>query len=57
MITIGKEFENIPGNGAYFEKSSDAAAYLSRVVRPGDMVVAKGSRGNAVELALPEAAR
>lgn len=57
VITIGREFENIPGNGAYFEKSSDAGVYLSTVVRPGDIVVAKGSRGNQVELALPEAAR
>ena len=57
VITIGREFENIPGNGAYFEKSSEAESYLSSIVRSGDVVVAKGSRGNQVELALPEAAR
>ena len=57
LITIGREFENIPGNGKYFPTSSEAEAYLASIVRPGDLVAAKGSFGNHTELALPEAAR
>ena len=57
LITIGREFENIPGNGKYFPTSPEAEAYLASIVKPGDLVAAKGSFGNHTELALPEAAR
>ncbi len=57
LITIGSEFDRLPGNGNCFSASAPAFEYLQSIVRPGDMVVAKGSRGNRVELALPEAAR
>ena len=57
LITVGREFENIPGNGKYFPTSPEAEAYLASIVKPGDLVAAKGSFGNHTELALPEAAR
>ena len=57
LITIGSEFCDLAGNGSCFKESSAAFEALRTMVRPGDMVVAKGSRGNRVELALPEAAR
>ena len=57
LITVGREFENIPGNGKFFPTSTDAETYLASIVRPGDLVAAKGSNGNRTELALPEAAR
>ena len=57
LITIGPEFDGIAGNGKFFLNSTDAAAYLAAIVRPGDTVVAKGSNGNRVYLALPEAAQ
>ena len=57
LITIGREFENIPLNGKYFPTSSEAETYLASIVKPGDLVAAKGSLGNRTELALPEAAR
>lgn len=57
LITVGREFENIPGNGKFFPTSPEAESYLASIVRPGDLVAAKGSLGNRTELALPEAAR
>lgn len=57
LITIGDEFDQIPGNGNFFRESGSAGEFLASIVSPGDTVVAKGSRGNRVELALPEAAR
>ena len=57
LITIGPEFDGIAGNGKFFLNSTDAAAYLAAIVRSGDTVVAKGSNGNRVYLALPEAAQ
>ena len=57
LITIGREFENIPLNGKFFPTSPEAEAYLASIVKPGDLVAAKGSFGNHTELALPEAAR
>ena len=57
LITVGSEFDQLPGNGNYFSSSASAFEFLQSTVCPGDMVVAKGSRGNQVELALPEAAR
>ena len=57
LVTIGSEFCDLAGNGSCFKESFAAFEALRALVRPGDMVVAKGSRGNQVELALPEAAR
>ena len=37
--------------------SADAAPRLAEMAGTGDLVFAKGSRGIAMELALPEAAR
>ncbi len=56
LVLIGPEFScvNWPQK---FAASTEAGSWLAQQVRPGDMVFAKGSRGNAVELALPEAAR
>lgn len=57
IITVGKEFAGIPGNGSCFPESSAAAEFLRQLARPGDTVVVKGSRGNCMELILPEDAR
>ena len=57
LFTIGREFSGIPGNGNHFPESSAALDAISALLRPGDTVAAKGSRGNRVELALPEDAR
>ena len=55
LLTIGKEFAGLSSN--HFDTPETAAEYLQKNIRPGDTVFAKGSRGNAVELILPEEAR
>ncbi|MBR7131509.1 MAG: UDP-N-acetylmuramoyl-tripeptide--D-alanyl-D-alanine ligase [Lentisphaeria bacterium] len=54
-LTIGKEFENLSGN--HWQTPEEAGKYLLSILKSGDTVFAKGSRGNAVEKALPEEAR
>lgn len=54
-ITCGKEFSGI--SPLHFDDTAAAAEYLQKLVRPGDTVFAKGSRGNAVENVLPPEAR
>ena len=51
VITIGDEFAGLSGN--HFAASEAAGSFLKSILRPGDTVFAKGSRGNAVEKALP----
>ncbi len=53
IVTVGREFELSPGK-YHFEKSR--AGILDGITELGDVVFAKGSRGTAVEKALPEAA-
>ncbi len=56
ILSVGGAFGPTPG----VEHSADAAAAaprLAELVRKGDLVFAKGSRGVAMELALPETAR
>ena len=54
-LTVGPEFFGL--SARHFENAEVANGYLASIVRPGDTVFAKGSRGNAVELALPPEAR
>ncbi len=56
IFTIGAAFPPAAGIRR-FDAAGDAAGPLAKAVRPGDLVFAKGSRGIAVEQALPEAAR
>ena len=55
IITVGgyPERQGVPA----FAVSSDAETFLAGLVRKGDIVFVKGSRGIAVEKTLPEAAR
>lgn len=55
VIYIGPEFAETGVN--YFADAQSAEPVLANSVKSGDMVFAKGSRGNAVELTLPPAAR
>ncbi|MCI5780008.1 MAG: UDP-N-acetylmuramoyl-tripeptide--D-alanyl-D-alanine ligase [Lentisphaeria bacterium] len=55
LLTIGDEFAGI--SPRHFDSAEAAAAFLAALVRPGDTVFAKGSRGNAVERVLPPEAR
>lgn len=55
LITVGAEFAGLAEN--HFENAETAGKYLSDILQPGDTVFAKGSRGNAVEKALPAEAR
>lgn len=59
IIAIGKEFTRLPENGGIrsFETPESARSAVLEVIGCGDIVLAKGSRGSAVELALPEEAR
>lgn len=54
-VTCGKEFAGVAG--PHFDDSAKAAEFLQKILRPGDTVFAKGSRGNAVENVLPPEAR
>ena len=54
-LTVGPEFAGLSAH--HFADAKTANGYLASIVRPGDTVFAKGSRGNAVELALPPEAR
>jgi len=56
LVLIGPEFAEVDWPQKFLT-APEAGAWLAREVRSGDMVFAKGSRGNAVELALPEGAR
>ena len=56
IITVGKEFAGLDAD-AHLENSPAAAEVLGRMVRPGMLVFAKGSRGIRLEEALPEPAR
>ncbi len=55
VITIGEEFAPFGGN--FFARSEEAENFLINLLKPGDTVFAKGSRGNAVEKALPPEVR
>ena len=56
ILAVGEAFA--PTSGVeHFAAATDAAPRLAELVRPGDLVFAKGSRGIAMELALPETAR
>ena len=55
VLTIGDEFKNL--NPIHFDQAEEAGKYLRDILLPGDTVFAKGSRGNAVEKALPPEAR
>jgi len=55
ILAIGPEFAGL--YPLYAPESPAAAAMLKNLLRPGDTVFAKGSRGNRVELALPQEAR
>lgn len=55
LITVGDEFTGI--SELHFSSPEEAGEYLKKTLLPGDTVFAKGSRGNAVEKALPEEAR
>ena len=54
-LTVGPEFSGI--SPRHFTDHAAAREYLQGLVRPGDTVFAKGSRGNTVELVLPPEAR
>ena len=56
LLTVGRAFGECPG-ALRFDRSEEVGETLAKLVRDGDLVFAKGSRGIAVELALPEAAR
>ena len=55
LLTIGEEFSGL--SPRHFASAEAAEAFLAALVRPGDTVFAKGSRGNAVERVLPPEAR
>ena len=55
-ITVGAEFDGLD-SPRHFAAAADVAPVLSALVRSGDVVFAKGSRGVGVENALPPAAR
>ena len=57
IITVGAEFNGFDMVTAHFTNSADAADTIAAAVKAGDYVVAKGSRGNRTELALPPEAR
>ncbi len=54
IITVGEEFSASPGDRHFAESGADV---LTDCVQAGDWVFAKGSRGIALEKALPEGAR
>ena len=56
LLTVGRAFDGHPGV-LRFDRAEEARGTVAAMVREGDLVFAKGSRGIAVELALPEAAR
>ncbi|MDR0932280.1 MAG: UDP-N-acetylmuramoyl-tripeptide--D-alanyl-D-alanine ligase [Victivallales bacterium] len=55
IATVGKEFQNA-GAEHHFNTAVEAQIFVKKA-RRGDLVFAKGSRGIAVEMALPEEAR
>ncbi len=55
IVLIGKAFAG--HHHTHFTAANEAFAKVDELIRPGDIVFAKGSRGIAVELALPECAR
>lgn len=56
ILSVGGAFAPTPGV-EHFADAAAAAPRLAELVRAGDLVFAKGSRGIAMELALPETAR
>ncbi len=56
ILTVGGAFAPMTGV-EHFTNAADAAPRLAEMAGTGDLVFAKGSRGIAMELALPEAAR
>jgi len=55
VLTVGAEFAGI--SPRHFTSCEAAKTYLAALVKPGDTVFAKGSRGNAVEKVLPQEAQ
>ncbi len=56
ILTIGNAYGQITGT-LNFSQSPEARTTIEKIVRAGDLVFAKGSRGIKTELALPESAR
>ena len=54
IITVGYGFEGLTGADIHFPKSSDALETVSSLCTFGTYILAKGSRGTALEKALPE---
>ena len=56
IITVGEGFEGFSGADRHFDKSADAAALIASLCTPGTHIMVKGSRGTALEKALPQEA-
>ena len=54
IITVGDMFQDIPGADHHFAVSSDAAPMMEKLCVSGVSVLVKGSRGTALEKALPQ---
>ena len=54
VITVGSGFEGLGGADHHFAKSSEAADTVEKLCVEGTSILVKGSRGTALELALPQ---
>ena len=59
IITVGKGFAGLPESDRHFDLSSEAQEFVSGFFAGNEQVtmLVKGSRGEALELALPENCR
>ncbi len=55
LVTVGEAFSGMEAD-AHFTRAEETGEYLSRQLQPGMLIFAKGSRGVALEKALPAAA-
>ena len=57
IITVGSGFAGLDGADIHYNKSEDASSEIADLCVPGTTILVKGSRGTALEKALPQEAR
>ena len=57
IITVGDGFDGLDGADVHYAKSADAASEISDLCVEGTTILVKGSRGTALEKALPPEAK
>ena len=56
IITVGRGFEDLSGADQHFDQSAEALETVTSLCSPETYILVKGSRGTALEKAIPQEA-